>query len=226
MQAEEIGLPENRVAFHKLCVQLAFKFNWRANRIVVNDAHAEPVRTTRYRAADTSETEDAQRLAPDIGAAELIEVPAFPPAGTGQRIAFNQPPRDRHQQSPGKVRSRFVEYARSVAGCDVVARAGVHIDIVISNRDISHCAQVRRGGEEFFVNLFGEKADQAVLIRDAPQDFRSRGAVRIAPIFRVEMFRELRPWLFEQPMRGKYLGPIHSVRVVRARREINISAGP
>src|SRR5207302_24242 len=175
--------------------------------------------------ADAARTEDAERLAPDIGADELIEVPAFPLAGAGERIAFNQAPRDAHEESPGKIRGRFIEYAWRVAGRDVATRAGIQINIVKSHCNIGDCAQARTSREEFIVNSFGQKADQAVFVRDAPQDFGPRWAVRIAPIFHVKVFRELRPRLFEQAMSGEYLGPIHWELNRKARREINISAG-
>src|SRR5207302_3835199 len=159
--------------------------------------------------ADAARTEDAERLAPDIGADELIEVPAFPLAGAGERIAFNQAPRDGHEESPGKIRGRFIEYAWRVAGRDVATRAGVQINVVKSHRNIGDCAQALPSREEFIVDSLGQKTDQAVFVHDAPQDFRPRWALRIAPMFHVKVFRELRPRLFEQPMSCKYLGPIH-----------------
>ena len=82
MQADEIGFAKQPVAIHEFCVQFFFYIRRRANRVIVKHAHLETQRAARHPAADSSKAQNAQRLAPNIAANELIQVPSVPRAGT------------------------------------------------------------------------------------------------------------------------------------------------
>ena len=210
VQREEIGLREHRVAADEFGVQALFHFGGGALGVVVDDAHAEALRSPGDGLADAAEAQNAQRLAPDVGAAELVEVPACPLAGARERVAFDQAARDGEQQRPGEVGGGFVEHAGRVAGGDFVARAGVEIDIVEADGDIGDDAQIRRGGEQFVVDFFREQADQRVFVRDAPQKFGARRAFGRGPEFGVEKFGEPLARSFKERVRGQEFGFAHA----------------
>ena len=60
----------------------SFRFDLRAysHRIVIKGAHAEAFGASGHFASDAAEAYDAESFAPDVGAAELIEIPAGPGA--------------------------------------------------------------------------------------------------------------------------------------------------
>src|SRR5260370_25580383 len=93
MQTQQIGLPENGIAFRVLGSQFVFDFTGRANRVVINNPHAESARPPRDCPADSAKSQNPECLAPYIGANQLIEVPALPLTRPAERIAFNQAPR-------------------------------------------------------------------------------------------------------------------------------------
>ena len=97
VQADEVRFAEQCVAVHEFGVQLFFDFGWRADGVVIEDAHLKAERAACDSAADAPEAENAERFAPDVAADELIEVPAGPGAAAHPGVAFEQAAGDSHQ---------------------------------------------------------------------------------------------------------------------------------
>ncbi len=177
---------------------------------VVDDAHVEAPRAAGHGAADAPEAEDAERLAPDVGAAELIEIPAAPLAGAGESIAFNQAAGDGQDQRPGQVGGGFIEHAGGIGDGDLAARTGGEVDVVVADADVGDDAQSGRGGEDFVVNALGDQGDERIFAGDAAQDFGARRAFGPVPVVDVEMFGQARARRVEEHVRREYAWAAHS----------------
>src|ERR1700676_3649031 len=103
MQGDEIGFREDLVALQELRSQLVLYFGGGARRVIVNDAHPEASCPPRYRSPDAAKAQNAQRFPPHVGAANLVEVPSLPVAGTRQGIPFEKTPGHRQQQGPREI---------------------------------------------------------------------------------------------------------------------------
>src|SRR5713226_7721106 len=82
---------------------------------ILNYAHVKTLGAARQCPADAPEAEQTKRLAPDVGAAELVEVPSAPLAGARQAVALEHAPGYRHDQRPAKVGGGLIEHARRIA---------------------------------------------------------------------------------------------------------------
>jgi hypothetical protein len=104
-------------------------------------------------AANTTEPNDAERLAPNIRAAELIEIPSFPITGTSERFPFAEPASDGQKKRPGKIGRRFIENSWSIGGDNATFCACININIVETDRNIRDDAELRSSAQQFVVNF-------------------------------------------------------------------------
>src|SRR5271165_6561534 len=88
VKADEIGFREERVHIAKFGVDGFFGVFGGAQCVRIDDLHLKPRGAASDSAADATKSDDAQRLAPNVGATELIEIPAFPVARASQSFAF------------------------------------------------------------------------------------------------------------------------------------------
>ena len=171
VQADEIGFREERVHVAEFRVDRIFNFLRSANRIRIDHLHLETGAAAGNGMANAAETDNTESLAPNIGAAELIEIPALPISGTSEKFTFAEAASDGHEQSPGKIGGGFIKNARSVGGDDASFGASVNIDVVEADGGIGNDAEFGGGAEEFFIDFFGEEADQPLSVSHPAQNF-------------------------------------------------------
>ena len=80
VQRDEVGFAKQPVEVGKLGAQFPFDLERRAIRIVVEHAHLKTLRAAGQAAADPAESDNAERLAPNVAAEKLIEIPSGPGA--------------------------------------------------------------------------------------------------------------------------------------------------
>ncbi len=121
--------------------------------------------------ADMAETDNADRLADHVLAHELIAVPvavaAHPAVGLEDALAEGQ------HHAEGVFRDRFPVLARLIADQDARARAGVHIDRVVSGAMGADRQQFRRARQKIRADVvLGRQfvARRADLIAEARLD--------------------------------------------------------
>src|ERR1700721_2542875 len=168
VQADKIGLTKKAIAVDKLGVQLLFHVRRRPYRIAVKHSHLEALRTPRHTAANSTKTDNAKRLAPNMSTEQLIEVPSRPVSRPHLFIAFEQTPGDCHQERPGKIRGRIVEYTGCICGDHFVLRTGSHVDVVEAARDSRGNDTIRY--EKFVVQVFRNQLQSAYPRCREPQE--------------------------------------------------------
>src|ERR1035438_9679584 len=108
VKGDEIRFSEQRIHIAEFSVEGFFNIFWHTFGIGIDYFHLKAAGATSNGAPDTAEADDAQRLAPDVCSAKLIEAPSLPVAGAGKLVAFYQAARNGHQKSPGKVGGSFI----------------------------------------------------------------------------------------------------------------------
>src|SRR5882724_1795167 len=81
VQGDKIGFRKQRVQIAIFRVQFPLDIFGRAGLAVVNNFHSKSGRAPRNSSTDAAESDDSQRLTPDIGSAKLIEIPTLPASG-------------------------------------------------------------------------------------------------------------------------------------------------
>ena len=147
VEADEIGFLEEPLRAHILRAQLLFDRLRHAPAVMVEDAHRESLRAPRDGPADAAHADDAERRVVHVDAEELIVLPTLPASGPKPALGFGYAPRSGHEQRPGHVRGRVVEYARRIGREDASLGAGREVDVVVADRDVAHGFQSRRRGE-------------------------------------------------------------------------------
>src|ERR1700740_348701 len=174
VQADEIGFSKKAITVDKFGAQILFDVGRRSHGVAVKNSHLKSLRAPCHTAPDSSESHNAERLAPNVSAEQLIKIPPRPGSRAHPFISFEQAPGNCHQERPGKIRGRVIENARRIRRNHVVLRAGGHIDVVEADRNRCRDAKFRRGSEKLFIHFFGEQADKTVLIRHTLQQFASK----------------------------------------------------
>ena len=96
-------------------------------RVEADDRHAEPLRPLRHRQPDPAQPDDAQRLALELRAGELVAVPL---AGFQAVVGLGDVPRQREQQRHGVLGRRDGVAARRVHHHDPAPGRRRHVDVV------------------------------------------------------------------------------------------------
>ena len=185
MQADEVRFRQQRVHILKRGVHRLLRVLRCAHRIRINHLHVEAQRPPRHRPANPPKPHNPQRLPPNVRAAKLVQVPAFPVSGARQLFAFAKPPRHRHQQRPRKIRRRLVQHAGCIRGHHAALGASRHVNVVETHRDVCGDAQLRRRAQQSLIYLFRQQANQSFFVPHAPQHLFPGRTLCWRPVFHV-----------------------------------------
>ena len=151
----------------------------------------------------------------DIGAAELVEIPAAPLAGARKAVAFDQAAGDGHEQGPGKIGRGLVEDAGGVGGDNFAASASGKVDIVKADGNVSDDAKFGGDGKKVVVDFFGEETDERVFVGDTAEDFVPRRPLGVLPVVHLKVRGEELARSVEEFVRGEDAGVGHMAASAR-----------
>jgi hypothetical protein len=146
----------------------------RDERVVGDDLHVERLGAVRDELADAPEAEDAERLAAQLGAAEVL---ALPTAGGQRGVRLRDVARDREQQRHRVLGRRDDVRARRVDDDDAALRGGGDVDVVDPDAGARDGAQVRRAGEQVGVDLRRRADDDRVVGGDPLLELLARPVI-------------------------------------------------
>ncbi len=169
VQGDKIGFSKQRVQIAIFRVQLLLDVFGRAGPAVVSHFHCKSGRAPRNSSTDAAESNDSQRLAPDIGSAKLIEIPTLPASGAHVLVGFHQPAGHGHHESPGKIRGGFIQHAGSVGNRDAAFGASRNINVVVADGNVRHDAKLRRGAQHVVSDTLRQQTHQAVFVFQAAE---------------------------------------------------------
>ena len=127
MEGDEVSdRVDLRVRLDALDAELAEAFG-RNERVVGDDAHAEPGRPSRNLLPDSAEAENTERLARQLHAAVGL---AFPAALLERGVSLRNVPRQGDEQADGVLGRRHDGGLRRIRYDDPASRGGGNVDVV------------------------------------------------------------------------------------------------
>src|SRR5882724_845417 len=209
MQSDKIRFRQQSIQVPIFRAQLCLDFVRGARLAVVNHFHTKPSGAARDGTPNTAESDYAQGLAPDVGAAELIKVKALPISRAYILVSFHNSARDGQEQCPSKIGSRFVEHAGSVRYHYSALGTRWQINIVIANGDICHETKLWSGPKYLVTNALGQETNQTILIFQAGEKFFTLRAFLFAPKFAFATTLQKVSRIGIEWMSGEHLGLRH-----------------
>ena len=131
-------------------------------RIGVDDAHAEAERAARQRAADPAVADDAERLAREPQADQLVERPSGPRAGADQALALAEPARAGQEQRERQLRGGLGQDIGRVGDAHARGSRSREVDVVDADRAAGDHLQPGRPREQRGIDPVEQQADQRV----------------------------------------------------------------
>src|SRR6266481_1651039 len=142
VQRDKIRFGEKGVQIAIFRVQLVFDGCGCARLAVVDYLHCKSSGAPCDRTSDAPESDDAQRLAPDVSSTKLIEIKTLPVPRANIVVGFHHSARHSHHQRPGKIRSGLVQHAGSVGNDDTAFAACGDINVVVADGDVGDDAKL------------------------------------------------------------------------------------
>jgi len=165
VQRNEVTLAQQGIHVHILRPNL-LRIRLRL-QVAVENPHVEAARALRQCETDAAEPDDAQRLVVDVGAHQQRRRPPFVFAAAHVAVGLDDAPRDRHQQHPGQVGGRVVEYAGGVGDRNAALGRGRDIDVVVADGVVGDELQLRIAVHQHGINRVDQLAQQDVAPRRA-----------------------------------------------------------
>ena len=129
--------------------------------------HPEAERAAGGGAGDPAEPGQAQHRAGDVPAQQQLRFPAVEVAVADQPVCLHHAAGGAEDEQHGDVRRRVRQYAGGVAHQDAVPGGGVHVDVVVSDREVGHALHPRAGQERGIDDVAQLGEDDVVLARGA-----------------------------------------------------------
>lgn len=130
-------------------------------RIATDDSHAEGLRPPRRFGSDSAETNDAENLARQFGALQILLVPL---AGASGLVGAGDVTCHGNHQPEREFRDRNRTGTRSVHHHDAAPGCNLHVDVVYANSGATNDADASGGIDERCVGLNSRAHDQRVRV--------------------------------------------------------------
>ncbi len=142
-------------------------------RVVRDDAHAEPAGAGRDELPDAAEADHRERL---VGQLDATEAAALPAPVDQRRVRLRDVARQRQHQRDRVLRRRQRVRLRRVADQDAARRGRLDVDVVDTGAGPADHAQPRAGGDQLGVDARGGAHHERVVAGDPLQQL---GAVEV-----------------------------------------------
>ena len=171
MQRDVIAVRVERRQIHQCDAQILGDLRGDI-RIVRLDAHLERARALHHFPADAAQPDDAQRLAAQLAAHELL---LFPLAAGGGLGGLRNAPRHGQHQRQGVLRHGNGIASRRVHHQDAGRRGGFQIHVVDAHARAADHPQLGRVVEHRLIHLHGAAHDQRIRFRQVIRVFLGTG---------------------------------------------------
>jgi hypothetical protein len=115
----------------------------------------------------------------------VIQRPTLPLAAPQLTLGLAETPRDAENQRPSEIGARVGEHIGRVGDKDAAGTAGLHVDVVVADRNVGDDPQVATGIQYFGIDTIGQQANQRVLTRYALEELRAPD--RLAARVQIEL---------------------------------------
>ncbi len=172
VQREVVGLGAHVVERPELRAQLTGQFS-RDERVVRDNLHAKRSRAHRHFLADAPEPDNAERLAAQLDAGELLLLPLVL---LHRGVRRRQMPREREHLRQRELCDADAVGARRVHHDDAASGGGVEVDVVDAGAGARDDAQLRRGAITSAVTRVALRTISASASATAVEEFGERTA--------------------------------------------------